>query len=269
MSFIIEKSRELVTALEENFINGMRLFKNIEGVEWVAEEGHEYFFTGCSASWLNGVLFTRENHARLYSFVPEVLRWFWERGQPALWRIGSWTGEPEVLVELLEAERVKKQSTSPVMLIDLETTRPDASSQMDIRFLEQATLSDWLCPFQVCFGLNDSDLCLFEQYMQKTLSGAAHGFESFVGMAGGKVVCCASLSFSTSVPALYNIGVLPECRGRGFGTEMVGFCLQRVQQKGFSCAGLFSSKDGFGIYEKLGFREVAAVDQYALYTRRG
>jgi ribosomal protein S18 acetylase RimI-like enzyme len=62
-----------------------------------------------------------------------------------------------------------------------------------------------------------------------------------------------------------NIGVAPTHRGKGFGTEMLRFCLKLFKESGAEKAGLgvnATNKLAIGVYEKLGFTVDEQVQTY-------
>jgi GNAT superfamily N-acetyltransferase len=60
--------------------------------------------------------------------------------------------------------------------------------------------------------------------------------------------------YTSHVPHIYNIYVLPEWRGCGFGKNMLGFLISWAQQRGYAYVTLTASDEGRPLYEKMGFK---------------
>lgn len=68
--------------------------------------------------------------------------------------------------------------------------------------------------------------------------------------------------YGSRCAGIYNIATVSEMRGRGYGTALTGHLLAQAKERGCDTAVLTSSKIGRSVYERLGFREVAEIDNY-------
>lgn len=62
---------------------------------------------------------------------------------------------------------------------------------------------------------------------------------------------------------LYGVATLAAFRGRGIGSSMMTFALNKAKQLGYSKVILQASEDGIGIYKRLGFMEQTSYFEYA------
>ncbi len=75
----------------------------------------------------------------------------------------------------------------------------------------------------------------------------------------GEALSCASLIVAAGVAGLYNVGTLEPARGRGIGAWVCTEALAEGRRRGLPIAVLQSSKLGYRVYERLGFREVCEL----------
>ena len=82
----------------------------------------------------------------------------------------------------------------------------------------------------------------------------------YVGYLGRKAVATSMLvnGAGVSLSGVYAVGTLPNERGQGFGAAITVKPLLDVRQQGYRFAVLFSSRKGYSVYQRLGFREVAS-----------
>lgn len=84
----------------------------------------------------------------------------------------------------------------------------------------------------------------------------------FVVRESGVPIACASLMEGGGAAGLYNVGTLEAARGRGIGAWLSSTVLLHGRRRGYAIAVLQSSKLGYRIYERLGFREVCGLIPY-------
>ena len=90
----------------------------------------------------------------------------------------------------------------------------------------------------------------------------------WIGRADGKVVATSRIAIGAGVAGLYAISTLTEYRGRGFGRAMTIAALRAARSIGYRIAVLQASELGYGIYRRLGFRELFQYDVYVAAAER-
>lgn len=61
---------------------------------------------------------------------------------------------------------------------------------------------------------------------------------------------------------LYNVGSVESARGRGIGAWLSSVALLHGRERGHALGVLQSSKLGYRVYERLGFREVCQITRH-------
>jgi GNAT superfamily N-acetyltransferase len=82
----------------------------------------------------------------------------------------------------------------------------------------------------------------------------------WVGRVDGLPVATSRVAIGAGVAGLYAILTLPGYRGRGFGRAMTIAALRAAVSVGIRVATLQSSDLGYGVYRRLGFRELFSYD---------
>jgi GNAT superfamily N-acetyltransferase len=84
----------------------------------------------------------------------------------------------------------------------------------------------------------------------------------YVGLAQEKPVATASVFYGTGVAGIYFVYTADEFRGQGLGTALVQQTLADARQRGYEIAILHSSKMGYSVYSRLGFKEYCRIKVY-------
>lgn len=117
-----------------------------------------------------------------------------------------------------------------------------------VQSIEQ--LKDWITvPEKVLFNHQKLEIKLYEQFL------SSNDVQLLLGYTNNEPVSTMLICKNAKTAGLYMIGTLEKCRGKGYGTEIVRFALQRVAQDGISECVLQATKQGSNMYKQLGFTE--------------
>lgn len=78
--------------------------------------------------------------------------------------------------------------------------------------------------------------------------------QRFVATWNGNIVAQTLLLFGGGVAGIYNVGVVPQARGKGIGKAIVSAACLYAREQGYHYATLNANPMGRPIYEQLGFR---------------
>jgi GNAT superfamily N-acetyltransferase len=84
----------------------------------------------------------------------------------------------------------------------------------------------------------------------------------FAATLGDRPVGALSLFFGAGVPGIYDVGVLPEFRGRRIGSAMAVEACRFARDRGYRAAVLTSMPAGQAVYRRIGFEEICKMSLY-------
>ncbi|HJP89967.1 MAG TPA: GNAT family N-acetyltransferase [Candidatus Limnocylindrales bacterium] len=88
----------------------------------------------------------------------------------------------------------------------------------------------------------------------------------WIGRVDGKVAATSRINIGAGVAGLYAISTLPAHRGHGYGRAMTIASLRAARQLGYRIGVLQASDLGYGVYKRLGFRDLFS---YGVYVHPG
>ena len=84
----------------------------------------------------------------------------------------------------------------------------------------------------------------------------------YLGRLEGRPVATASLFLAAGVAGIYFVSTAPEARRRGIGAAITRAALEGARALGCRTAVLGASAPGHGLYRRLGFEDVCAIEVY-------
>jgi hypothetical protein len=161
-------------------------------------------------------------------------------GVAGSWHVGP-SMRPTDLGARLEAHGFEG-GPEPGMAADLRAL-PDVEAPTDVRISRVVTdtcLDAYEQVLSLGFGEGPPEAAWVREMYARIGVGDDVPWRHYVGLAGGDPVACASVFLAAGVAGLYFVCTVPDARRRGIG----------------------SSPMGQPMYERLGFREVCAVNVY-------
>ncbi len=203
------------------------------------------------------------DHGKIPAFVKETLAYFRAKHYPmAFWLFPSPT-RAQLALELERAGLIHTE-TDVAMIADLETLpeafppEPRGFEIEEVRTLFQMVeFSDIL---SALFGESPEAAQVRRYYRRLSLKSDEMRF--YLGRFEGFAVSTGVLFLDGTCAGIYDLSTLVTDRRQGFGSAMFRFLLGEARQSGYRTAVLQASPDGFGIYERDGFRRVADVLVY-------
>ncbi|MCP5118935.1 MAG: GNAT family N-acetyltransferase [bacterium] len=87
---------------------------------------------------------------------------------------------------------------------------------------------------------------------------------AYVGYFDNQPVATAATVTGDGAVGVYSVATLPEYRGKGVAEKITRYALDQAREMtGIERSVLQSSKQGLGLYERMGYR---VVTQFAIYT---
>ena len=213
--------------------------------------------------WFNGVLSAQLPDEHADQAIQDTLDYFNSHQV----RNFSWWLEPNLDSTAWSQHLIpygfQYTNSPPGMVIDLAKLPVSTShpAGLEICQLEDVeTLLDWTRIFIPGYELPE----FFTDPFYELVAGM--GIELplryYLGYLDSKPVAVSTLFLGAGVAGIYNVGTLPEARRQGIGAALTLFPLQQARAMGYTTGVLQSSEMGFGVYQKLGFQHIGAVDHY-------
>jgi GNAT superfamily N-acetyltransferase len=208
--------------------------------------------------------------------IAEIVGRYREAGSPFVWWVAP-TDEPVDLGPRLEAAGLALEGTAPAMAVDLRDVpldEPPPAGLEVVPVTDAATLdefldviaADWLdwtegehTPVQL------RTLAAWRAQIPPKLAGEPVPLR-WIGRVGGQVVATSRISIGAGVAGLYAVATLPAHRGRGYARAMTIAALRAAASIGYRIGVLQASDLGYGVYRRLGFRDLFS---YAVYVHPG
>ena len=183
-------------------------------------------------------------------------------GVAGSWHVGP-SMRPTDLGTRLEAHGFEG-GPEPGMAADLRAL-PDVEAPTDVRISRVVTdtgLEAYEQVLSLGFGEGPPEAAWVREMYARIGVGDDVPWRHYVGLAGGDPVACASAFLAAGVAGLYFVCTVPDARRRGIGAAISREALAGTLELGFDVGVLGSSPMGQPMYERLGFREVCAVNVY-------
>lgn len=208
--------------------------------------------------------------------IAEIVARYREAGTGFVWWVSPFD-EPEDLGARLATTGLTLEGTAPAMAADLADVPLDEPAPPGLQFVPvtdagtleeflQVIAADWL----EWAGGEHTDiqrrtLDAWRTRIPPKLAGEPVPLR-WIGRAEGRVVATSRINIGAGVAGLYAISTLPAHRGRGYGRAMTIAALRAARSVGYRIAVLQSSDLGYGVYKRLGFRDLFS---YGVYVHPG
>ena len=146
----------------------------------------------------------------------------------------------------------------PVMALPTLTEVPSRNSSVTILSVtDSATFNEFITVFTSVF---DRSVDVAVRAFRASVSD--ENTHLFVGRLEGKAVACGVMLKLDNVAGVYSIGVLEEFRRQRIGRRMTEEALVAGRDAGCQLGVLQSSEMAYGLYERMGFEQVATYHHF-------
>jgi ribosomal protein S18 acetylase RimI-like enzyme len=254
----------LVKAMADNNVDFVRLFTDESDAEFHSEYGITWYLTGVPYPLFNGVIETYLGNADADRRIRDVMDVFRHRKLPMIWTVTP-LSRPQDLGRRLEVLGLKHGDDSRSMAVDIRelpvgiAAKPGVSVQI-VR--DRTALRSWCDVLSQIFSLPAlANEALFD-FMELLGFGPDAPVKNYMVLEDGEISAVSSLILGGGVAGIYNVGVLPRARRRGYGRLATVAALLEARELGYPIGVLQSTEMGFGLYSSLGFKTHCIFSRY-------
>lgn len=168
--------------------------------------------------------------------------------------------------ELFRNVSVRLQNTEPGMVLDLTAYQPvpDLPAKHIIIVRTPEEFKDFADVISASGSSTDEKTRKYFELTAEKYLDPSNGISLAVYYDSNKAVSVVELfSSSTETLGLYGFATLSTHRGKGIGSSLFKFTLNKAKEDGFKNVILQASEDGIGIYERYGFRTHTIYYEFA------
>lgn len=230
-------------------VPGMEVHRDPD-ITWMLSNG---------ATWANSGVSLRFSSVNAGRRIDQILEYYAERGRAA----GFWVDHeatPANIEELLKQCGLRCRKRFPGMRCDLDEL-PKPPIPKGIRIIQTPHHSMYLRHAHPYFGPITTAIRRHELNRLAHLAAQwPKRFFDFVALAAdNRPVGACSMFLDDGVVGFYDVGVLEQERNKGIGSAIMAHALRFARQHNATQAVLLASGMGYGMYRRVGFREVCQI----------
>lgn len=255
----------LADAIQENEVHFWLERARISGWEVHEDRGLLWYVSGMRGPMDNGVLRTQLAPGDADRHIEELQAHFADRELPLIW----WGGPartPTDLAARLEAHGFVSQGDDPGMAADLHALVEDLPfpPQLTIeRVADDQQLAEWIVTLQVANGNPPHPPSPRALALNRPDTYAPDDpYRLYLARLDGRAVATSAVQLAAGVVGFYCVATVPDVRRRGIGSAVVLSGLRDARAAGYRVAVLGSSSMGYGVYQRLGFREYCTLQSH-------
>ena len=223
------------------------------------------FATGLPLPPFNAVMRTRLAEGTVDRAIEQTAEYFKAKQLPWTWYVEE-TATPGDLPERLTAAGLVEEAPEPCMAIDM-TLLPDTPAGPEGLAIEEVAEADlggeYTEVLSIGFGLPPEIARDLADIIRGASPGEGVTVSGYLGRLDGRAVSTSMLVTAGGVAGIYNVATLAEYRGRGIGAALtVAPLIEARDMGGYRIGALQSSAMGYGVYQRLGFREYCRLRQF-------
>ncbi|MGC4048014.1 MAG: GNAT family N-acetyltransferase [Armatimonas sp.] len=248
------------TANKGNLYNFFRQFEHSPVAEFTQADGLIRWQVPHPHFWFNSLLSSRDATPADSALICEAQTYFRSKNVGSM---GLWLEEgvsKESWEALLVPHGFEYKEGPPGMAADLSKLPENVPgvSGLEIKRVDDTeSLRPYAHLLTKIFGFpEDTEAATYDLMLGLGLEFPQSFYTAYLD---GIPVATSLVYYSAGVAGIYNVGTLPDVRGKGVGTAVTLQPLIDAREREYRVGILQSSPMGFSIYQKLGFEETCRV----------
>lgn len=250
-------------AIEETHWQSWLALRASPRVEIVQSAEVVRFASGLPMPPFNSVMRARLDERSADRAIEGAMTYFAAKKLPWCWTVEE-SATPADLPKRLVAHGLVEDADEPGMAIDLKVL-PETWSGPEGLSIETVTGRDLGGEYSRVlgegFGMPEEIARGFGEIMGDIPEGEDVRVLGRLARLDG-VAVATSMLIAGETAGIYNVATLADYRGRGIGAALTVAPLLEARALGYRIASLQSSQMGYGVYERLGFREYCRFRQF-------
>lgn len=204
---------------------------------------------------LNLVIDAQLNEKNVHQGIELALQFFKEQQVSWTWQVGP-ASKPANLASHLERHGLSLLDSFPSMFLDLDRLKhpEELDEGISIReVLPGEDLNEWIEPVREGFPSSDNAEG-FLAHCSALPYGRQDGFHHYVVRVRNQVVASGTCYIDREGALIHNLATKVQFRKRGYASALTFHIMRQVKKSGVRYCFLDSSREGIGLYSKLGFK---------------
>ena len=251
-------------AIEENFWESWLGLCKSPRVEVMESEEMIRFATGLPLAPFNEVMRARLDERNVDRAIEQAIEYFAGKKLPWCWAVEE-SATPPDLPDRLVARGLVEDAPEPGMAMDLRLLPESAGGPKGLAIEKVAGKElggEYAEVLAAGFGLPETIARGFAEITSEVPPSADVRVSGYLGRLEGLPVATSLLVAAGGVAGIYNVTTLAPYRGRGIGAAVTVAPLLEARSSGYRIGSLQASQMGYGVYERLGFREYYRIRQF-------
>jgi ribosomal protein S18 acetylase RimI-like enzyme len=202
--------------------------------------------------------------------VKEIIEFLRRRGNPQLWWLGEHSTQEGVGDTLIENGVERIEWEVPMMAADLiamdfsQLDLLDESKKIQVKKVTtEEDLENWLAVTQEVYKYSNELIeALRHIYGTRMTEGDSSLVQNFIAEIKGAPVGASSVYLCEGLTGLYYVSTKKEFRGQGVGSAVTLAGMKEGKERGYEVGILGATQLGFGVYQRLGFKEYYKLHLY-------
>jgi len=251
---------QLANAVRENFRSLMKRMVVSSDWEWNQIRDLTYTITDFNIPMFNRVTRTRLTPEKADQRIMDIIAMYSSKRKGFTW-MTSPKDTPHDLPARLEKTGMMRDE-GPGMAIELgQMEQPATPKGLKVERVEGRDRLELFCDIMIQ-GYPLPDIIADDWKKMMVRMGVDNSLRHYIGHMDGEPMATSTILLSDGVAGLYMVATLPEARGKGVGSHMTIHPFKEAEREGYRFGILHSTRMGYSVYRKLGFRDSCKMTSY-------
>jgi GNAT superfamily N-acetyltransferase len=256
--------RSVKSAIKANWENYHYCLGQARNAELSIGPYLNWLMTDLPDHFMNLVISTQVRRQDMDELIIRTLERFHSmKIQKFSWLVREGLQSLELNDALLANGLIFREAFATEMAINLSLLSESSPKQPQLKIIsveDECSLQEWIHVVSRGFQIDEAFEQVWHDLFVDTIFRPR--YRTFLALMDGKPVGTSQLFLSAGVAGIYNVSVIPEARFQGIGSAVTSAPLLEARRLGYRIAVLQASRQGYGVYRRLGFQDVGKLSVY-------